>query len=994
MTETDQDRLAERVRSRFAAARAGMREPGATGIPALAAADMRLSPAQARLAFLAELEPDSAAYNVPVALRLSGPVDAGALRAAVAELARRHWILRGVIDGGTVRPVPAIPVPVARFDPAALADHAWRPFRLDAEPPMRAALFQVADDECVLALTFHHIATDAWSERLLLDELSALYAAKLGLGPAPEPPALQYADVAAWEARRPDTDLDWWVRRLDGLPPVLDLPADRPRSAVSDWPGASVPVELPPELSAKVRAVPDATPFMVLLAGLQALLSRLSGGTDIAVGVPHAGRHHPGAEKVVGGFVNTLVIRTGTRGDPSGAELLARTRDAALEAFAHPRTPFQDIVERLRPERSLSSTPLFQVMLNVHDAGARMTLPGVTVRPEPLPPPTAKFDLNLTLGDDGERFRGRLLYRADLYEASTAERMMAWYLAMLDAMLSEPDAPVRLPVGADLRGPDRPVPVDAPLHTLVERAAAADPDAVATGTLTYAELDRRANQVAHWLLDRGVGAQEPVAVLMERRPELVVAMLGALKAGAAYLPLDPVYPAGRTESVLAVSGARIVLTEAEVAAAADRPVHRPDVVVPPDHLAYVIYTSGSIGEPKGVAVEHRQIVHYLGAVAELIPDDVTSFALVSTAAADLSMTNLWGALVRGATVHLIGHETATDPAAYAAYLAAHRVDAVKMVPSQLELLGVQALPRRLLILAGEAVPCELVARVRAARPDLAVQVHYGPTETTVSVLAAEAPGEAHGIAPLGRPLANVLCRVADESGRALPAGVPGELWIGGPSVARGYLGLPDLTARRFAGGWYRTGDRVRVGPSGLVEFLGRLDDQVKVRGFRVELGEVGSALRALPQVAEAFVAPVGQGASRRLAAWVTPSSADVAGIRAALRERLPDYMVPSAIGALDALPLNPNGKVDRAALPIPETAPAGREPLDTPQELLVAGAWAEVLELTEVWADDDFFALGGHSLAATRVAARLREELGAPVPVRLLFEHPALSALA
>ncbi|WP_242902269.1 non-ribosomal peptide synthetase/MFS transporter [Actinomadura terrae] len=1011
MTETSQDRLAALVRSRLAAARAEVRS-SATGIPALGATEMELSPAQARLAFLAQLEPDSAAYNVPVALRLDGPLDTGALRAAVGALAERHWILRGVIDGGTVSPVGEVPVPMGAFDDAALADHAWRPFRLDAEPPMRAALFHVADDTHVLALTFHHIVTDAWSEGLLLEELSALYAARLGLAPEPEPPALHYADVAAFEAGRPDTDpvpgggttphtprndLDWWTERLAGLPPVLDLPTDRPRPAVASWRGASVPVALPAALSARVRAVPDATPFMVLLAGLQALLARLSGETDIAVGVPHAGRHHPDAERVVGPFVNTLVVRGDTSGDPSGAELVRRARDAALDAFAHARTPFQDIVERLRPDRSLSSTPLFQVMLNVYDGGARTTLPGVTVRPEPLPAPTAKFDLNLSLADDGERFSGQLLYRADLYDEATVERMVAWYVALLDGMLADPAAPVRLPEGDDLRGPVRDVPVDAPLHALVERAADAAPEVLAVGTLSYAELDRRANQVAHWLLDRGTAPQEPVAVLMERSPELVVALLGVLKAGAAYLPLDPVYPRARTEAVLADSGARTVLTEAEVAAAADRPVHRPDVAVPPDHLAYVVYTSGSTGEPKGVAVEHRHIAHYLGAVGALIPDGVASFALVSTASADLGLTNLWGALVRGAALHMIGHETATDPDACAAYLDEHPVDAIKMVPSQLELLGMRCLPRRLLILAGEAVPGELLARVRAARPDLAVQVHYGPTETTVSVLASEVTDLSHGVAPLGRPLVNVACRVVDATGRAVPAGVPGELWIGGPSVARGYLGRTELTARRFAGGWYRTGDRVRVGPSGLVEFLGRLDDQVKVRGFRVELGEVGSALRALPEVAEAFVLPVGDGAARRLAAWITPSGEgplDVAAVRAALRERLPDHMVPAAIAVLAALPLTPNGKVDRAALPVPETAAEGRRPLATPQELLVAEAWAEVLEVGAVAADDDFFALGGHSFAATRVAARLREELGAAVPVRLLFEHPVLADLA
>ncbi|GAA4236717.1 hypothetical protein GCM10023075_60120 [Streptosporangium album] len=998
MTEVRQDRIAELVRSRFAAARVAAETSSTTGIPALSAADMPLSPAQERLWFLAQLEPDSPAYNVPPALRLSGPVDVAALTAAVTELADRHWILRGLIDGARVRQADGVPVTVVDVDPAALerelAEHAWRPFRLDTEPPMRATVFRLGGDECVLALALHHIAIDAWSERLLLQDLSSLYAARLGLAPQPEPPALQYADVAAWEAEQPEADLDWWTEHLAGSSPVLDLPTARPRPAVPTWQGAAIEVEVPESLSAKVRAVAGVTPFMVFLAGLQALLARLSGSDDIAVGVPHAGRHHPDAERVVGCFINTLVMRTDTSGDPTGAELLDRARTAALDAFAHSRTPFERIVERLRPERNLSVTPLFQVMLNVYDVGAPVSLPGVEVRTEPVPSPTAKFDLNLTLGDDGNRFAGELRYRTDLFDEATARQLVDWYLALLDGMLTDQDAPVRLPAGPDLRGPARDLPTDVPLHTLVERMVDAGPDTLAVASLSYAELDRRANQVAHWLLARGVRPQEPVGVLMERRPELVVALLGVLKAGAAYLPLDPVHPTRRTEAILAGAGARIVLTESEIAAAEGESGRRPDLAVPPDHLAYVIYTSGSTGEPKGVAVEHRQITHYLGAVAERIPAGMASFALVSTAAADLGLTNVLCALTSGATLHLIDHETATDPVAYAAYLAAHPVDAVKMVPSQLELLGMDALPGKLLILAGEAVPSDLLERVRLARPDLAVQIHYGPTETTVSVLACDVSEAPPGVAPLGRPLSDVQCRVVDPAGRPLPYGVPGELWIGGPSLARGYLGRPDLTAQRFVDGWYRTGDRVRVNQAGLVEFLGRIDDQVKIRGFRVELGEVTAALRALPQVAEAFVQPAGTGAQRRLAAWVTPSTVDIAEVRAALRERLPDYMVPAAIGALEALPLTPNGKVDRAALPVPETAPAVRVPPGTPQEHLVAGIWAEVLDLPQVWADDDFFALGGHSSAATRAVGRLRERLGVPVAVRLLFEHPVLADLA
>ncbi|MER6582646.1 condensation domain-containing protein, partial [Nonomuraea sp. NPDC001023] len=609
MTEVREDRIAELVRSRLAAALKQKEQAAVPRIPATSAADMPLSPAQERLWFLAQLEPGTPAYNVPLTLRLRGPVDVAALTGAVADLAERHWILRGVIEDGRVRPVAAVPVPVVDLSDAGpaelerkLAEHAWRPFRLDAEPPLRATLYRLGDEECVLALTLHHIATDAWSERVLLDDLAHLYAARLGLEPPPAPPALQYADVAAWEAGRPDADLDWWAARLAGLPPVLDLPLARPRPAVPTWEGAAVAVEVPEALSAKVRAVAGTSPFMVFLAGLQALLSRLSGVDDIAVGVPHAGRHHPDAERVVGCFINTLVVRGDTSGDPTGAELLARARTAALDAFAHAGTPFERIVERLQPERNLAVTPLFQVMLNVYDTGTPPSLPGLAVETGTPPAPTAKFDLNLELGDDGTRFSGELRFRTDLFDEATVRRLAGWYLELLDGMLTDPGAPVRLPAGDDLRGRDAVLPVDVPLHTLVERMADARPDAVAVGPLSYAELDRRANQVAHWLLENGVRPQEPVGVLLERRPELVVAMLGVLKAGAAYLPLDPVYPERRNQAVVADAGARIVLTGAELAAAAEASGERPGVAVRPEHLAYVIYTSGSTGRPKGVAV--------------------------------------------------------------------------------------------------------------------------------------------------------------------------------------------------------------------------------------------------------------------------------------------------------------------------------------------------------------------------------------------------------
>ncbi|MEK2495430.1 amino acid adenylation domain-containing protein [Kitasatospora purpeofusca] len=1103
--DSQDPRLADALRARLASAR----RTAARSIPAIPArpdgdAPAPLSAAQARLWFLTQLDPESTAYQIPVALHLDGPLDRAALLGAVRDLAERHQVLRSLIvetDGEpTTVTGPADAVPLTEVDLTGpggresldrrLREDLRRPFDLAAEPPLRAMLLRLGDDEHVLALTVHHIAFDAWSRTLAVAELAALYAARLGSAGPPAPPPVQYADYAHWLSRRPEegdraeADLSWWVRALSGLEPVLDLPTDRPRPPVADRTGAELPVVLPPALTAKVRgraAELGCTPFMVLLAVWQELLARLSGVDDVPVGVPEAGRRHPDTERVIGFFINTLTMRTDLSGAPTGRELLNRVRDVALESFARTEVPFERIVDRLRPARDLSTTPIFQVLLNVIDTpAAAPSFPGLAARVFAPPATTAKFDLNLAFtatsptgrgdadapGDTGDTYQGSLIYRTDLFEQHTARRITEWYTVLLDGVLSDLDRPVREvalePVdGPMLSGPRREFDLTRPLHGPVEHWAAERPDATAVvgpdGELTYGQLERRANRLAHRLLAAGVGPQDPVAVLADRRTPLVVALLATLKAGAVYLPLDPAYPDDRLADILSTAGARIVLAEREFAgrgpgpagaapellvlddhSAPDPAPDHPDgtapgVVVDPDAPAYLIFTSGSTGRPKGVTVEHRQITHYLHAVAERLADhDVAggSFALVSTHAADLGLTNLFGALTTGGTVHLVDREVATDPEAYGEYLAAHPVDAVKMVPSHLELLAAhgdlgRVLPRKLLVLAGEACSWDLVARIRSARPELAVQVHYGPTETTVSVLgnAVEEtpPGRRSGTVPIGRPLADVDCWVVDPDGRPLPAGVPGELWIGGPSVARGYFGRPDLTDERFVpdpvtgkARCYRSGDRVRLNGAGLFEFLGRVDDQVKIRGFRVELGEVATALRELPELAEAVVLPVGEAHAARLTAWVTPavpgSAVDVARVRTALRGRLPDYMVPPAIVVLPALPLNPNGKVDRSALPAPEPAAStGHTAPSTPTELRVARAWAQVLEPgpaddsgtgvgtgtgtdigTRIGIDDDFFALGGDSFRAVRAVRAIDPTLR----VIDLFTRPTVRELA
>ncbi|RSN34594.1 non-ribosomal peptide synthetase [Amycolatopsis sp. WAC 01416] len=1046
-----QRRLRELLADRATAALRGGAPTAEPVIPRLPrdGSPVPLSPAQARLWFLARFEPGGHAYNLPLVLELTGPADESALLAAVRDVADRHDVLRGVyreIDGEPMRcaglavPVSTVDVTAEELD-AAVAAEAIRPFALEDGPPMRAVVFRVTAERRVLSLTFHHIAMDAPSVAVVLDDLAACYAARLGVRDVPPPPALQYADLVAWNGSTPDTaeaDLDWWHERLAGLPPVLELPTDRPRPAVAGDEGAEVRVEVPAALTARLREIgrtTGATPFMVFLACWQTLLSRLAGTTDVPVGVPESGRRHPDAERVVGCFVDTLVLRTDLAGAATGRELLAAARDTVLDAFAHTDVPFERIVERVAPRRGLDASPVFQVMLNVLDEPSRAPeLPGLATRVTEPPVRGVKFDLNLALSRSGDGYSGGLAYRTDLFDRGTADRIARWFVTLVDGITADLDRPVsEVPIevvtAPVLAGPAPERTELRPVHMLIEDTVDRCPDRVAvvgaTGTLTYRQLDERANRIAHRLRALGVRADEPVGLLLEQGTDVACAVLGIMKSGGAYLPMDTTYPQARVAAILATAGARILLAEPGLDitvpgvtvltvddAVAARPGTRPDVPVAGHDLIHVIFTSGSTGAPKGVAVEHRNVAHYLSGMLPRLGDVAgASFAVVSTPAADFGLTCVYGALTTGGTVHLVERDTAMDPESFAGYLAEHPVDVLKCVPSHLELLArhgdlATVLPRRLLILAGEACPWSLVERVEAARPGLRVQSHYGHTESTMISMtcdvAAVPPHERTGYVPLGTPLPGVVGHLADARGAVVPEGMTGELVIGGPQITRGYLGDDTQTAARFVPDplgtgvrCFRSGDLLRVRADGAVQFLGRADDQVKVRGHRVELGEVTAALRDVDGVAEAVVLPVGTGLDRRLAAWLVGPGLDVATVRRTLRERLPDYMVPASLTVLDRLPLNANGKIDRAALPdVAEREPAARRPVATPAERLVARVWGDVLGNADISADDDFFAVGGHSFAAVRVAGRLGETLRRDVAVRTVFEHPVLADLA
>jgi amino acid adenylation domain-containing protein len=1028
-----------------------------------------LSFAQQRLWVAHRVEPGSAAYNMSSPLRLRGALDATALRRSLDELVRRHETLRTTFEeqgGGPVQVVhpPAAGtlgmadlsgLPEGAREPEALrlADaEALRPFDLAHGPVLRSTLLRLDEADHVLCFTLHHIVSDAWSTEVLVREVSVLYDAFSRGEPSPLPELpIQYADYAVWQRGRLvgealEAQIAYWRERLAGAPPLLEVPTDRPRAAGQDAGTDLHTFALSAETSRALEALSrreETTLFMTVLAAWLAVLSRWSGQDDVVVGSANAGRTRQETEGLIGFFINMLVLRGDLSGDPTWRELLARVRDTVLGAHAHQELPFDRIVDELGVERSPTHSPLFQAIFNLgRSAGGegRAELGGLKLEPFGGETSGGKFDLSLIVGETASGLNGVLAYRRALFGAETMARMAGHVETALEAMLAAPER--RLSELSLLRGEERAQVLegwnataaelpDAPVHELFAAQAARTPDAPALvfedRTLTYAGLDRAANRLAGRLVGLGVVPEARVAVLLEPSAAFVVALLAVLKAGGAYLPLDPATPPERLAFVLEDADAAAVITPdgshpapgrtraAAVAAEVDaeEPCDAPSAAARPENAAYLIYTSGSTGQPKGVVVEHRQLAGYVRAVAGrlgLVPG--MSHALVSTVAADLGNTVLFPSLCTGGTLHVVPRETATSGERFADYVRRHEVDVVKIVPSHLAALlgagGAGVLPRRLLVLGGEASRSAWVDELREQAPELAVVNHYGPTETTVGVLTHRVAqgGEGGGTVPLGRPLANTRVYVLDRLGQPVPLGAPGELYVGGAQVARGYAGRPEQTAERFVpdpfgpgdgGRLYRTGDRVRWLASGEMEFLGRVDAQVKVRGFRVEPGEVEAALTSHLAVGEAAVLlredVEGQ---PRLVAYVVPAGgADVgaAMLQEYLRERLPEYMVPAAYVVLESIPLTPNGKLDRRALPAPEETDRYMAPR-TPAEEVLAGIWAEVLGTERVGVDTSFFDMGGDSLLGVRMVSRVRKALGVKLQMKVLFEANTVAALA
>ncbi|HEX3128840.1 MAG TPA: non-ribosomal peptide synthase/polyketide synthase [Thermoanaerobaculia bacterium] len=989
--------------------------------------------AQERLWLLDRLTPGLPVYNVPLALRLSGELDRECLEAALNAVVERHEALRTTFReaGGSawqvVAPFEPRPLPAIDLTPAEAREKEARlallPFDLAAGPLLRAVLISLGETDHVLLLTLHHIVGDGWSLEVLARDLGAFYTAFRQGEVADLPPLrVQYADYSVWQREWLTGDVladlvGWWRGELAGAPTVLEVPADRPRPAAQSFRGGLQKATLPSEVAAAVRGLArreGATLFMTLLAAFQALLHRLTGQPDVLVGSPVANRNRPEIEGLVGFFVNTLVLRGRF---PDGATFrgaVATARRAALGGYAHQDLPFEQLVVELRVDRSLAYSPLFQVMFVLQSGGfPAPEMPGLRAETVALETGTAKFDLLLEARESEDGIHLTLEHAADLFDASTAARLLERFGVLLEAAAAEPDRTVSsLPVMSRAERSQvleawNDAALDVPevcLHDLVAAQMARTPDAVALvgdagERWTYADLDRRASRIAARLRELGIGPEIPVGVSLPRTPGMVAALLGVLRAGGCYVPLDPAYPRERLALLLKDTAAPVVITESWLAGELpDGPV---DSGVLPGNLAYLIYTSGSTGRPKGVAIEHRSAVAFAVWARQVFGDEELAGVFASTSINfDLSIFEIFVPLCWGGRV-ILGANALALPG----HPAAGEVRLVNTVPSAMtELVRMGGIPSsvRTVNLAGEPLRRSLARSITAER----LLNLYGPSEdTTYSTFTVVPLSDREPT--IGRPLAGSRVYLFDRHGNPAPIGVAGELCLGGAGLARGYLGRPELTAEKFVPDplgnpgerLYRTGDLARWLPHGEIEYLGRIDHQVKVRGFRIELGEIEAALLAHPGVRQAAVMAMGEGADRRLVAWVAPAQLpdQLPDLRSWLAARLPDYMVPALFVGLEMLPLTPNGKVDRKSLPAPErqeTAGSVSAPPRTATEEVLAGLWADVLGLEGVGIDDDFFSLGGHSLLATRLISRIADSLGVELTLRQVFESPTVRTLS
>lgn len=1057
-----------------------LRQPAAeTTIPRRGnVASAPLSYAQQRVWFFQQLEPASPLYNIPAAFYLQGRLNVEALQKALGMIVRRHEVLRTrfVSEADTPRQIVAeppadFPISIAdlRHCPSAereaetcrlLHAEAIRPFDLTRDLMLRATLIELDPADHVLAINTHHIASDGWSLGVFFRELAGLYQA-FDAGRAPSLPDLpiQYADYALWQQESLrgaalDEPLAYWKRQLTDAPTCLELPTDRPRNPAQTFRGRWQWQTLPQPLAEALKELSQhqgATLFMTLLAAFQTLLHRYTGVEDILVGSPVAGRNRIETENLIGFFINALVLRTDLAGNPGFSELLHRVRDVVLGALAHQDLPFDRLVQELRPERTTGHAPLVQVLFVFqNDPAQGFKLPGLTVTPVPLDKvdtDTAKFDLTFQMGEDRQGLTVAAEYNTDLFEHDTIERMLGNFQTLLEGIAAQPDRkisalPLLTPtekrrVLVEWNDTTAEYPREKTVPQLFEEQVERSPGRVAlqTGatTLSYSELDARANRIARTLRSRGVNRGQRVGLCVERGPDMLAAVLGVLKAGAAYVPLDASFPQNRLRFIaddvqlsLLISSTALadpfnLPRDRQLLFAADAQViaSSPDTRLPADALAarpedpaYIIHTSGSTGQPKGVVVPHRAVVNLLTSMARqpgLTADDV--LVAVTTLSFDIAALELLLPLIVGATVVIAADDETFDGQVLCSLLEQHQATVMQATPVTWRLLLEAGwTPRNAfkVLVGGEPLPKDLADQLLARGVEL--WNLYGPTETTIWSTCARIADTANGIT-IGKPIANTTIRILDSQNNLCPIGVPGELCIGGDGVSLGYWNRPELTAARFIADpfgassgakLYRTGDRARWRSDGTLEHFGRLDFQIKLRGFRIEPGEIEAALARHPAVREAAViAREDSPGDQRLVAYLAAENppADLDGqLRSLLRATLPEYMVPAQCVVLKTLPRTLNGKLDRNALPVPVAVNGtpGRVAVAprTPSEETVLGVFREVLGRTDFGVLDNFFDLGGHSLMAARLMFKLRTAAGIDLPLRLLFEHPTPAGLA